>query len=130
MFQKKQPPIKKVKLIHEQLSEKYGIPNQEELFDGTGLKPIPKPWLWEMVNETISEISAEPYSIKKNDDEKNFVLTFDSEELQESFSNMFKPLFFNKLNSYIEEQNEDPKRYNRAAVFLFKPSGNQLIIQM
>ncbi len=117
----------KVTLIHEQLAKKYGIPTQEEIFDGEGLKPIPKNWLWEMVENSIDRTEKNiPYHFTRNKKDRVIILGFDEEDMAEKFLKEFRSIFFTEMKDYIIKKDKDPQSYNRAAVMTIEPQGKQL----
>lgn len=126
----KNQTVKKIKLIHEQLADEYGI-KMEDLYNGTGLKPIPKEWIWEIIilaTETIKD--PVPFEIIKNKKERMLLLGFDKEEVIDKFIALFRENFFTQIDKYIENIGENPIVYNRSAIMTIEKQKKQLVIQL
>lgn len=119
----------KVKLIHEQEFENYGI-DPEKVYKNSGmLKTLPPEWVPEIINENINSIKIPKNHHNFNKNEKSFVLGFESDELCANFYKEFNINLFKIANSFITKKGEKPSVYNRIIVLETTLEGQQLIIR-
>jgi hypothetical protein len=104
------------KLIHEQEFESYGIDPKEVYKETSVLKSIPKEWIGQIIEKTITTCSPRPVHINKNDAEKVFIVFFDSNHDCELFRDDFNKKIMPCINQFIMNQNENPSIYNRMLV--------------
>jgi len=119
----------KIKLIHEQEFETYGI-NPENVYKNSGiLKVILPEWIPEIVNENINSINIPRTHHNFNKNERSFVLGFENTELCENFYKKFNTSIFKTTNNFIVKKNKKPEDYNRIIVLEITIEGQQIIIR-
>ncbi len=119
-----------VELPHEEIFKQFGIDPSTLPYEKS-LKPIPKSWLLEIINNAIVNVeNNNPFNTIFKKKERTFVLTFDSENIVIDFHIEFRDKVFEELNAYIKIKKHDPLDYNRAAIITIEPKGNQIVIRV
>lgn len=109
-------PRKKVKLLHEQLFEQYGI-DPVKVFERTGLlKHIPPEWISEIIILNV-KLCKTP-RIYQNDrlNERTICIGFETLEACENFYKEFNLNMSKTINDFITSKKESPQKYNRIVV--------------
>ena len=117
-------PRKKMKMIHEQLFEQYGI-DPEKVFERTGLlKTLPREWIPEILTLNIKRCKTPKLHQNINMKDRVITVGFETEKhckifYGDSDNNTVGEFNMNmnkSINDYIESKKEDPKKYNRIIV--------------
>ncbi len=108
---------KKIKMIHEQEFEAYGINPEEVYKDGIALKPLNPEWIPEILIENVNSIKINRSYQNINKAERTITLGFDTEETCQKFNQEFNQKLFSTINNFIRRKNENPISYNRVIVF-------------
>ena len=119
---------KKVKLIHEELFDKYNIDPLKLYSINDKQKSIPREWIIEMIRDNINNSLIKPLSIDFNDSENLFFIGFDSYDKTEKFEKQFVINMFKIINNYITRKEEKPEDYKRDIMYGIKSEGMQIII--
>ena len=132
-------PRKKIKMIHEQLFEQYGI-DPQKIYEKTGLlKTIPPEWIPEILLLNINNCKTSRIHQTTNPKDKVISIAFETIELCKKFygdpeADPAIPSEFNNnisksINTFLESKNEDPKKYNRIIVTESACDGSQVTIR-
>lgn len=132
-------PRKKIKLLHEQLFEQYGI-DQEKIFERTGLlKTIPPEWIPEIILLNINTCKTPKSYQNVNMKDRVIVVGFETIDHCKSFygdPNSDPPIVseFNTnmskaINDYLTKKGTNPKSYNRIIVTESSSDGLQVTIR-
>lgn len=132
-------PRKKVKMLHEQLYEQYGI-DPVKIYERTGmLKTIPHDWIPEILILNINNCKTPKTRLNVNQNERAIVVEFETAELCKKFygdpdgvppvQSEFNLNINKSINDYITSKKEDPKRYNRILVTESSSDGQQVVIR-
>ena len=109
-------PRKKVKMLHEQLYEQYGI-DPNKIFERTGLlKTIPPEWIPEILILNINTCKIPKTYQNVNLNDKVITMGFENSEICEKFYQEFNINMNKAINTFLTSKKEDPKRYNRIIV--------------
>ena len=109
-------PRKKVKMLHEQLYEQYGI-DPNKIFERTGLlKTIPPEWIPEILILNINTCKIPKTYQNVNLNDKVITMGFENSEICEKFYQEFNININKAINTFLTSKKEDPKRYNRIIV--------------
>lgn len=122
-------PRKKMKMLHEQIFEQYGI-DPQKVYERTGLlKNIPPEWLPEilLLNMNSSKIPRTYQNVNLKD--RAISLGFQTQEICENFFKEFNTNMPKAINSFITSKEEDPKKYNRIIVTETSVSDLQITIR-
>jgi len=110
------PPRKKIKMLHEQLFEQYGI-DPNKVYERTGLlKTLPPDWIPDIITENINSCKTPRTYENSNFKDRVINLGFESSEACENFYREFNTNMSKSVNNFLESKKEDPKRYNRIVV--------------
>ena len=130
-------PRKKVKMIHEQLFEQYGI-DPNKVFERTGLlKTIPPEWIPEILLLNINNCKTPRTYQNLDTNDRVISISFENQDLCKKFygdseSNTAGEFSINmskSINDFLAARNEDPKRYNRIIVTESSSDGLQVTIR-
>lgn len=106
----------KVKMVHEQEFEQYGIDPEKLYKDGTVMKPLKPEWIPEIILENINSTGVPRTYQNINKSEKTIVLSFESDKACENFITQFNANLFKTTNSFIRKQGKNPGEFNRIIV--------------
>jgi len=122
-------PRKKMKMIHEQVFEQYGI-DPQKVFERTGLlKNIPHEWIHEIITLNINTCKTQKNYININLQDRVAVLGFEAPEICEQFYQEFNTNMSRAINAYLASINEDPKKYNRIIVIESSVDSQQISLR-
>ena len=130
-------PRKKIKMIHEQLFEQYGI-DPKKIYERTGLlKTIPLNWIPEILITNVNSCKTPRVHQLDNPKDRVITLGFETDELCKKFygdpdnqiTGEFNMNMNKTINSFIESKKEDPKKYNRIIVTESSSDGLQVTIR-
>lgn len=129
-------PRKKIKMLHEQLFEQYGI-NPEKIYERTGLlKTIPPEWIPEILTLNINNCKTPRVFQNVNISDRVITIGFETAELCKKFygdqeNNMgeFNTNMSKSINDYLTSKKEDPKKYNRIVVTESSSDGLQVTLR-
>ena len=122
-------PRKRIKMIHEQVFEQYGI-DPIKVFERTGLlKNIPVEWISEIVISNIQSCKTPRVYQNNQLKDKTTSLGFETPEACEAFYKEFNINMSKSINNYITSKNENPQKYNRIVVIESTVSNKQLTIR-
>ncbi len=130
-------PRKKVKMLHEQLFEQYGI-DPEKIYERTGLlKTIPHDWIPEILTLNINNCKTPRVYQNINLPDRVITIGFETIELCKKFygdpeSNItgeFNVNMSKSINEYLTSKKEDPKKYNRIVVTESSSDGSQVTLR-
>ena len=130
-------PRKKVKMIHEQLYEQYGI-DPIKIYERTGiLKTIPHEWVSEILMLDINSCKVPKTYLNINEKDRVISIGFETIEACKKFygdsdndiTGEFNLSMNKSINDYITSKKEDPKKYNRIIVTESSSDGLQVTIR-
>jgi len=132
-------PRKKIKMLHEQLFEQYGI-DQKKIFERTGLlKTIPPEWIPEIILLNISTCKTPKVHQNANIKDRVIVVGFETIDHCKSFygdpnsdppiTSEFNSNMSKTINTYLTKKEADPKHYNRIIVIESSSDGLQVTIR-
>ena len=132
-------PRKKIKMLHEQLFEQYGI-DPTKVYEHTGLlKTIPQEWVPDILLLNINSCKTPRVHQTVNLKEKVFTIGFATTELCDQFygnpekdppvQSEFNMNISKSINKFLESKNEEPKKYNRIIVTESSSDGLQVTIR-
>lgn len=120
---------KKIKTLHEQLFNQYGI-DPEKVYEKTGiLKTIPLEWIQDIIIKNISSCKTARDTENINKSDKVISLNFTDPETCEAFYKEFNMNMNKIINIFIKSKNEDPQRYNRILVIETTLDNSQITIR-
>ena len=131
-----QPRIK-IKMIHEQLFEQYGI-DPQKIYERTGLlKTIPPEWTPEILLFNINSCKTPRIHEQFNKSDKVITIGFETTELCKKFygdpdnniTGEFNMNMLKSINNYLISIKEDPKKYNRIIITESSSDGLQVTIR-
>jgi hypothetical protein len=131
------PTRKKVKMLHEQVFEQYGI-DPKKVYERTGLlKTIPPEWIPEILLLNINNCKTPRIHQSINTNDRVVTVAFENIELCKAFygdhdhniSGEFNTNMMKSINTFIESKKEDPKKYNRIIVTESSSDGQQVTIR-
>jgi hypothetical protein len=117
-------PRTKIKMLHEQLFEQYGI-DPKKIYEKTGLlKTIPPEWIPEILLLNINTCKTPRIHQTSNEKDRVISIAFESDELCKRFygdpenniPSEFNTNMSKSINSFLESKKEDPQKYNRILV--------------
>lgn len=116
----------KVKMVHEEAFEKFGI-DPSKVYDGTGLKPLSKEWYSEIILKNTHSVDDEYNhdSININMKNRTISLGFNSKEKAEKFMNQFHSNLFKSINRFLIESGKNPKHYERGMILSHELQGTK-----
>lgn len=132
-----EPTRKKVKMIHEQLFEQYGI-DPQKIYERTGLlKTIPPDWIPEILLLNINSCKTPRNHQQVNKDDRVITIGFETDVLCKKFygdpdnnvTGEFNINMLKSINNYLMSRNEEPKKYNRIIVTESSSDGLQVTIR-
>jgi len=130
-------PRKKIKMLHEQLFEQYGI-DPEKIYERTGLlKTIPHDWIPEILTLNINNCKTPRVYQNINLPDRVITIGFESIELCKKFygdpdvnaNGEFNVNMSKSINDYLTSKKEDPKKYNRIVVTESSSDGLQVTLR-
>ena len=130
-------PRKRVKMIHEQLFEQYGI-DPAKIYERTGLlKTIPPEWIPEILILNINNCKTPRIHQNVNPADRVITIGFETVELCNKFygnsetniSGEFNVNMSKSINNYLTSRKEDPKKYNRIIVTESSSDGLQVTLR-
>ncbi len=132
-------PRKKIKMLHEQLFEQYGI-DPKKIYERTGLlKTIPPEWIPEIIMLNISTCKTPKIHQNANVKDRVIVVAFETIDHCKSFygdpdvdppiPSEFSLNMSKSINNYLTKKEADPKHYNRIIVTESSSDGLQVTIR-
>ena len=112
--------------VHARIFKEYNIELDKK--DGKALRPIPTSWIQNIIDKNIDLIDISPTNLNKNIKNRTLTLIFNTIEEASEFENLFQKGMFKAINTFIEEQNEKPRNYNRNVITTTELEGLQLQI--
>lgn len=131
------PPRKKVKMIHEQLFEQYGI-DQKKIYERTGLlKTIPPDWIPEILLLNITKCKTPKIHQSANPHDRVITIGFENIDQCKKFygetdngtTGEFTLNLGKSINELLTSKGENPKHYNRIIVTESSSDGLQVTIR-
>ena len=123
------PQKTRVELVHEKMFKELEIDPVQVFNKGGLLKTIPAEWIQNIILLNAKTVTVPHIYENINMANNEITYAFDSPEECEKYFSQFNNNLYNTLNSYIEQQGEMPKLYNRILVIESTLNGNQLILR-
>jgi hypothetical protein len=132
-------PRKKIKLIHEQLFEQYGI-DPKKIYERTGmLKTLPLDWIPEIILLNIDTCKTKYQHLTTNFQDKLILIGFDTieqcklfygdDKVTPSIVGSFATNMSKAINEYLTKKDLNPKHFNRIIVIESSSDGMQVTIR-
>jgi len=130
-------PRKKIKMLHEQLFEQYGI-DPQKIYERTGiLKTLHPEWIPEILLLNINNCKTPRVHQTSNPKDRVITIGFENVDLckkfygdqENSVTGEFSMNMSKAINDFLTSKKEDPKKYNRIIVTESSSDGLQVIIR-
>lgn len=122
-------PRKRVKMLHEQIFDQYGI-DPKKIYEKTGLlKTLHPDWIPTIIAENIKSCKIPRIHQNINLQDRTITVGFESSEACEAFYKEFNTNMNKAINTFLIGQNEDPKRYNRIVITETTVDNQQITIR-